>query len=198
MFDEIRSQYFPAIVAPGITAKSVEIQTIREVWDTISGQVFSSLAELGNYQIPEERRHHSERLNQIHQTAHKEYVIFYNAQNEPIGWSFGVMIDPSTFFMSWTGILVEYQRRGIYTAFLKLFLPYLHALGYERVTSNHMLNNRPVIIAKLKTGFYIEGIVLDERFGAQVALVYLFHEDRRQGFARAFSLETYHDEGMLV
>ncbi len=54
------------------------------------------------------------------------------------------------------------------------------------------LKNRILSSIELKAGFSIEGMVLDERFGAQVGLVYLFHEDRRQGFARAFSLETYH------
>jgi hypothetical protein len=52
-----------------------------------------------------------------------------------------------------------------------------------------MVNNRPVLIAKLKAGFHIVGLSLDERFGAQVTLAYFSHEDRREGFARAFSLE---------
>jgi hypothetical protein len=64
-------------------------------------------------------------------------------------------------------------------------------LGYERVTSNHMVNNRPVLIAKLKAGFHITGIVLDERYGAQVSLAYFFYPDRREGFARAYSLATF-------
>jgi hypothetical protein len=59
--------------------------------------------------------------------------LFEIEAGEPIGWSIGVMIDAYTFFMSWTAILQTYQRRGIYTAFLKVFLPYLHALGYVGV-----------------------------------------------------------------
>jgi hypothetical protein len=34
----------------------------------------------------------------------------------------------------------------------------------------------------------ITGRSLDERFGAQVTLAYFFADDRRKGFARAFSL----------
>lgn len=58
---------------------------------------------------------------------------------------------------------------------------------------NHMVNNRAVLIAKLKAGFVITGMTLDERYGAQVSLSYLFHADRQAGFERAFSLESYGD-----
>ena len=98
------------------------------------------------------------------------------------------MLDSMTFFMTSTGILAEYRRRGLYTAFLDGFLSYLYALGYERVISTHQLNNRAVIIAKLRAGFNILGVDVDERWGAQVRLGYFFHDDRRHGFERAFSL----------
>jgi hypothetical protein len=68
-------------------------------------------------------------------------------------------------------------------------LTYLAALGYERVVSNHQTNNRAVIIAKLKVGFNVTAVNLDERWGAQVELTYLFHSDRRRGYERAFALE---------
>jgi RimJ/RimL family protein N-acetyltransferase len=90
--------------------------------------------------------------------------------------------------MTSTGILPEYRRRGLYTAFLKGLLSYLYALGYERITSKHQLNNRAVIIAKLRAGFNILGVDADERWGAQVQLGYFFQDDRRRGFERAFSL----------
>lgn len=82
-----------------------------------------------------------------------------------------------------------YQRKGIYSAFLDRFLRYLYTLGYERVVSNHQTNNRAVLIAKLKAGFNITAVNLDERWGAQVELTYLFYEDRQRGYERAFALE---------
>lgn len=191
MFEQIRDQYFSVELMPGVTAKAVDGKTIQQVWAEISGKVFSSLTELGNYAMPKERRERAKRLYEVAGTRHLEQIVFYNAEGEPIGWSSGAMIDASTFFMAYSGILPDYQRQGIYTAFLTHFLRYLHALGYERVTSNHFMNNRAILIAKLKAGFYITGIVLDERYGGQVSLTYFFYEDRRQGFARAYSLEAY-------
>jgi len=55
--------------------------------------------------------------------------------------------------------------------------------------SNHQTDNRAVIIAKLKLGFNISAENLDERWGAQVELTYLLHDDRRQGYEGAFALE---------
>jgi RimJ/RimL family protein N-acetyltransferase len=193
VFEEIRAKYFPAELIPGVTARAVDKETIGQVWDDISHRVFSPLTELGNYAMPQERRGRARRLREVYARTHGEDIVFCNARDEPIGWSSGAMIDPSTFFMSYSGVVPQYQRKGIYTSFLKVFLTYLHHLGYERVTSNHMVNNRPVLIAKLKAGFYVTGMVLDERWGAQVTLTYFFYKDRRIGFARAYSLEEYPD-----
>lgn len=44
-------------------------------------------------------------------------------------------------------------------------LLYLHDLGLERVTSNHMVNNRAILIAKLKSESFVTGMALDERWG---------------------------------
>ncbi len=101
------------------------------------------------------------------------------------------MRDSMTFFMTSTGILPAYRRRGIYGAFLGRLLDYLEDLGYERVVSNHQTNNRAVLIAKLKAGFNITAVNLDERWGAQVELTYLIHDDRWRGYERAFSLQSW-------
>ena len=93
--------------------------------------------------------------------------------------------------MRWTGILPAHQRRGIYSRFLRQLLTYLKALGYARVTSSHMVNNRPVLIAKLKAGFIATGMSLDERWGAMLWLTYYLDDRVSDAFRSAFSLEQY-------
>lgn len=93
--------------------------------------------------------------------------------------------------MNWSGILPEYQNRGVYSTFLHRFLDYLKKLGYVRVTSNHMVNNRPVLIAKLKAGFVATGMSLDERWGAMLWLTYFINDAQAEAFRHAFSLENY-------
>lgn len=193
MFEEERGRHFPAELARGVTARPVDAETLETVLDGIADRVFASLPELGNYEQPKERRGNGRGLYEIHAGTHRERFVFYAEGGEPIGWSTGVMAEPATFFMEYSGILPSYQRGGVYTAFLRALLPYLCDIGYERVTSNHTANNRAVLIAKLKAGFHVTGTLLDERFGAQVSLAYHFHEDRRRGFASAFGLENYGD-----
>lgn len=191
MFDETRTQYFPAQLVPGIVARAVSRQTIGPVWTRLSERIETPFADLGLYEMPGQRQHRKKPLQKAYHQIHHEYFVFYTEAEEPVGWSMGEMHDADTFFMSWSAVLPIYQRRGIYSAFLRRLLPYLHALGYERVTGNHMVTNRPVLIAKLKAGFHVTAVSLDERFGAQVQLTYFFYQDRRDGFTRAFSLEEY-------
>jgi hypothetical protein len=93
--------------------------------------------------------------------------------------------------MEWSGILPNYRRRRLYSQFLEALIPYLTALGLERITSNHMGNNRPVLIAKLKAGFIITGVTLDERHGMLVWLAKFLVPNRERGFERAFSLGRF-------
>jgi GNAT superfamily N-acetyltransferase len=196
MFDDIRQQFFSTELIPGITARYIEDRSaFWTVTVPMMDRIFVPFPELGLYQIPDERREQLEPLRDVFARTHHERFILYNEAGEAVGWSYGEMLDYETFFMTSSGILPEYRQRGIYTAFLRRLLRYLAALGYERVTSNHQTNNAPVIIAKLKVGFVIRGVNLDERWGAQVELAYFFHDDRRRGYARAFALEQRDGSG---
>jgi len=190
MFDPIRRDFFPVELVPGITARPIEKRD--DLWAIISplmDVVFTPFAELGAYEMPDERWEHIKTLRKVFAQTHREQIVFYNEQGDPVGWSYGEMLDAVTFFMSNTAVLPAYRRRGVYSAFLKQYLRYLGVLGYERITSKHQTNNTPVIIAKLKAGFVIIGLDLDERWGAQVELGYFFHDDRRRGYERAYSLQ---------
>jgi len=191
MFDDTRARFFPYEPVPGFVIRASDPAELSPIWAAQAGRAERPFGELGNYEMPAEREWRAERLAAVYAATQHEFFLFATTDGQPAGWATGAMIDASTFFMAWTVVLPEYRRRGLYTAYLGRLLPYLHALGYERVTSNHMVNNRPVLIAKLKAGFVITGMVLDERYGAQVALSYFFHPDRRVGFARAYSLADF-------
>lgn len=191
MFKEIRDRYFPAQLSAGITVQATTLEEIQPLWKALSPQIFTELTDVGVYRMPAERRPRNQQLRDNFAQRHTEYFIFSNAHGEPIGWSNGEMLDAETYFMTWSGLLPAYQNRGLYQQFLQQLLPYLHEIGYERVTSKHMVNNRPVLAAKIKAGFHITGVELDERWGAQVSVAYYFYEDRRLGFSNAFSLEPF-------
>jgi GNAT superfamily N-acetyltransferase len=190
MFDEVRAQFFPYPLTPDITA--VSVIDSAAFWSEVvplMGMIFPPYSDLGAFSLPESRRSRLKPLAEAFGKTHHEYFIFRTDDGQAVGYSYGDIRDRETFFMTSSGILPEYRQQGLYTGFLKHFLSYLYALGYERVVSNHQTNNRAVIIAKLKAGFNVTAVNLDERWGSQVELTYLFHEDRRQGYAQAYTLE---------
>jgi GNAT superfamily N-acetyltransferase len=192
VFDDIRQQFFPVQLLPEITLCSeADRAAFYQQIGPLMSQVFTPFDTLGAYVMPNDRWQALSPLRQAFAHTHHEQFILYNQVGDPVGWSYGDMLDSETFFMTNSAILPAYRRRGIYTAFLMHLLTYLAALGYERVTSKHQTNNRAVIIAKLRAGFNILGVDLDERWGAQVELGYFFHSDRQRGYERAFALEAW-------
>ncbi|MGB1249282.1 MAG: GNAT family N-acetyltransferase [Candidatus Promineifilaceae bacterium] len=189
MFDEIRASCFPVQLIDQISIRSVSPKVAFTAAGKLYKEVFTPLGDLGLFQMPDARKPQQRPLK-VALNRHTEYFLFYDGE-EPFGWSIGEQHDAETYFMTWSGIHPDYQRRGVYSAFMLDLLSYLKKLGYERVTSNHSVNNNAVIIAKLKAGFQIKGVTLDERFGPVVDLVYYLHDDRKAGFESAFSLPEY-------
>ncbi|HEU4323328.1 MAG TPA: hypothetical protein VFS21_09255 [Roseiflexaceae bacterium] len=195
MFDNIRSRFFPHALHNSVSVVSVDHETFWRAVETIPPEEgpFAPSASLGHYAPPEGQAAQSTLLRQAARANHEEYLLLLDECKRCVGWSYGRMRDVRTFLMAHSAVVRPRQREGLYTALLGVLLPYLRVLGYERVTSNHMVTNRAVLIAKLKAGFIISGMALDERFGAQVSMTYFFDEERRQGFAHAYSVEHYPD-----
>ncbi|GAB4206029.1 MAG: hypothetical protein OHK0022_32680 [Roseiflexaceae bacterium] len=193
MFDDIRSRFFPCALHNRVAVVPADH---NHFWNTLAAippeeEPFAPSADLGHYAPPQGQATQSPLLRQAARANHEEYLLLLDQYERCVGWTYGRMRDVRTFLMAHSAVVRSRQREGLYTALLVAFLPYLRALGYERVTSNHMVTNRAVLIAKLKAGFIVSGMVLDERFGAQVSLSYFFEEERRQGFARVYSVEHY-------
>jgi hypothetical protein len=96
-----------------------------------------------------------------------------------IGWHCGDQKSSEEFYMRNTGILAEYQGRGLYTSMLKHIPLFLKAAGFQVISSKHNATNNRVIIPKLKAGFIISGLEISDRFGTMVRLEYFTNSDRR-------------------
>ncbi len=189
LFSEERETHFPMQLPEDIIAKQVEMQEFFDVQDALEPIIFPENDSVKRwFSLPSERREAKKRLYTLQRMSHQEAVVFY-AGDTAIGYSAGRMTGASEFMMDDTGILPDYQRKGIYSAFLKLYLPYLCDIGYERVVSYHSPTNRAVLIAKLKTGFNIAAMELREHAGASVKMVYFLHQDRLLTFEDVHSLD---------
>lgn len=190
VYDEIRARHFPAALPAGVTVHAVDGATYKVAHTALFHHVFPDWTEGKYLQIPPERESAVEALRHSLGDIHREHFVFFSPAGANIGWSLGMIENPISFRMSNTGILPAWQRRGIYSGFLRVLLGYIQALGYERVTSYHHPNNRAVLIAKLKAGFNITGMELAEDVGAVVKMTYFCHEDRYRAFERGFLLEA--------
>lgn len=189
IFAEERAKYFPMELPNHIVAKPIELETYFAIEAVLEEKIFPSNSNTSRwFSLPAERRDAKRRLNSLHRATHQETIVFYD-NDTPIGYSAGRMTSATEFMMNDTGILPHYRRKGIYSAFLKLYLPYLRDCGYERVASYHSPTNRAILIAKLKAGFNISGMELREHVGASVKLAYFLHEDRFAAFENVHSLD---------
>jgi hypothetical protein len=87
-----------------------------------------------------------------------------------IGWHCGDQQSATEFYMRNTGILPEYQGKGIYTAMLKVIPQIIGDFGFQVISSEHNATNNRVIVPKLKAGFIISALKISDRFGTLVRL----------------------------
>ncbi len=74
-----------------------------------------------------------------------------------VGWSIGWQLTPERFYMSNSGVVSHYQRRGIYSRLVAQMLEAAAAMGCSEVVSQHLPGNRAVLEAKAKLGFVSDG-----------------------------------------
>lgn len=190
--DTQKAQHFPMQLPVGVLAHSVDLQAYFDVEDALEPLVFPENERTERwFSLPAERRDsRKQALFALQSKTHQDAVVFYDGATA-VGWSAGRMTGASEFMMDVTGLHPDYQGKGIYTAFLRLYLPYLRDIGYERVVSFHSPTNRGVLIAKLKAGFIIGGTEFREHAGATVKLVNYLHADRYEAFQDVHSLQPH-------
>lgn len=96
--------------------------------------------------------------------------------DELIGWTFGWMESPTTFFMGASIVLKEYRKNGYYSKMVEKVFEITKEKGFQSVSSFHITTNNPILIAKLKLGFNIVGIQLDAIHGILIKLMYHHNE----------------------
>lgn len=104
---------------------------------------------------------------------------FYDGK-KMIGWHYGKQVDAETFRMVTSGILPEYQCKGIYSRSLAPILEEVRRAGFQTVLSRHYATDNGVIVPKLKFGFLVSGFELTDQFGLLLRLSYYFNETRRK------------------
>jgi len=96
-------------------------------------------------------------------------------KNKVIAIFHGYQKDHYTFDMVHSVVHEKYRNQGIYTALLERVIQFSKNMGHAMITSTHSPANNPILIAKLKKGFYLTAMEIDPRFGMNAKLTY-YHD----------------------
>jgi GNAT superfamily N-acetyltransferase len=103
-------------------------------------------------------------------------------KDKPVAIFKGYATTSHNFLMDITVVHPEYRRQGIYTALLDAIISYTQVLGFSSITSTHSPSNNPIILAKLKKGFFITNMLITLPFGPEVELIYFHNESLKTAF----------------
>ncbi len=184
--EKTRNKYFPIKFKNKYQIVISNKEDVYKICTELFSQVFGIGKSSVRYRLPENRRKHVNALLADYLKAHHEWFLFLDKKGKPVGWFMGEAENAVTFYMRNTGILPKHQNKGLYTKFLKNFEKYLKEIGYERITSQHDVTNKKILISKMNAGFIICNLELTEMFGAMVKLVKILHKDRRDYFIEHF------------
>lgn len=100
-----------------------------------------------------------------------------------IGWHFGGQYPFGKFYMSNSGIVPEHQNKGVYSALLPHIIEMVRDKGYQSIFSRHAATNNAVLVPKLRAGFKITSVEIDDRWGVLIHLTYFFNPLRRKALS---------------
>ena len=111
-----------------------------------------------------------QKLNENFKIEYEMNLIIRTEMGEFVGWCNGCKSNRSTLTMHSSFVLPEYRRNGVYSRAIIETIHWAESKGFLTIESQHLVSNNNVIIPKLKSGFQINGIQVDDRFGLMVHL----------------------------
>ena len=134
------------------------------LWDMLSEEEVSKANEL--------RKHISNKVEIC-------LGVFDESENF-VGWSWGFQDSSTSFYMANSAILKEHRRKGLYSRLVDEMINLATELGFQLIYSRHCATNNSVIIPKLKAGFIISKIEMDDIFGVLIHRHFYPNKTRRK------------------
>jgi predicted N-acetyltransferase YhbS len=151
------------------------------LWDKHAPSIFDDNSQVFRvFQfLSEQERSQSKELREGMGTFYSLRLgVFF--KGEFVGWSAGHQESTETYYMRNSAILPEHRKKGLYTCLLKSSLDFLREKGFQKIYSRHLALNNSVIIPKLKAGFVITSLEVNDVFGVLVHLSYYQNPLRRK------------------
>lgn len=142
--------------------------------DTMNFSVFDIRTQI--------EKDNTDRLKKSVNSKEHLYLAMYDDNQNLMGWSASCQARAFELYTMNSCVLPEHRRQGHYTTLVQETINEATRRGYQCVTSNHVISNNSVIIAKLKLGFKITGLEVFDDFGTVVKLIYYINETRQKAF----------------
>lgn len=172
---------FTKQLANGYTIREITGEEFRPLWDQNAPRIFSdnSLDFMWHQHISESELENLKTLGKhMGDPLRIRLAVFKGDQF--VGWSAGDQKSSEIYYMRNSAILPEHRRQGLYSELLKTNIEMLTEKGFQKIYSRHSQTNNAVIIPKLKAGFIITSLELDDMFGTMVHLSYYTNPLRRK------------------
>ncbi len=134
------------------------------MWDLLNDEELGQIKSLG------------EKLG----APYKLFLGVFDKESTFVGWSWGFQENSTTFYMCNSAILPEHRRKGLYSSLVNRCVDTLSQKGFQLIYSRHCATNNDVIIPKLKAGFIISKMEIDDKFGVLIHLHFYNNKDRRR------------------
>jgi len=153
-------------------AKIVDDKTMSGIMKEHLAKAFPKTVDFNRVAVfsEEEKELWLEKKRSVKPPFRLSYVI--EQEGNLIGWCTAFQKDIDVWYMHNTAIFEDHRKKGLYTVLLQLMLKYAKKEGYQKVSSTHIATNNAIIIPKLKAGFIITGMHINEKFGIMVELSY--------------------------
>jgi len=147
--------------------------------------------------MSDEEKRKTKSLGEVFESI-KDYYLVAKENDKIIGWSFGLQKSETEFYMINSAVFPEYRRKGVYTEMLRRAVSHIQDMGFQHIYSRHKMSNNDIIIPKLKYGFVISGMEVNDVFGNLVQLSYYTNEKRRELLEIRMGMRKMNEEYMKL
>lgn len=175
-----QSDIFPIVVDIDYELQELSINEFNELFSERQQEYFSGSIVVD---VTSHLSHEAKQKIQERSAVHPKPWRFQWAlvhRSAIVGWTYAYQSDHETLYMCNTAIDPEHRGKGLYARVLNQVITLATNEGFQLITSKHHASNSAVIVSKLKAGFMITGMTLDEKYGLMVLLTYYTDPVRRQ------------------
>ena len=166
----------------GYKIRWMEVNEFFDTKDKLKEKVFDDVHLLLPFEYLAESE--KEQIKKLRENLYKDQfricLGLFDKEDNFVGWSFGYQVDQMTYYMCNSGVLNNHRRKGLYTTLMNVSLDIIKKKGFQTIYSRHTSTNNSVIIPKLKAGFVISSLEVDDVFGVLVTLKYFTNKKRRK------------------